>query len=56
MVGDADADDARVQRPVSSNGEGRVIAGLLMITGVGLFGTFSGYGAFWFLAPGERRQ
>jgi voltage-gated potassium channel len=33
-------------------GEGRVIAGLLMIAGVGLFGTFSGYVASWFLASG----
>lgn len=32
-------------------GEGRVIAGMLMIAGVGLFGTFSGYVASWFLAP-----
>jgi voltage-gated potassium channel len=37
-------------------GEGRVIAGLLMVTGVGLFGTFSGYVASWFLVPGEKRQ
>jgi voltage-gated potassium channel len=37
-------------------GEGRVIAGLLMITGVGLFGTFSGYVASWFLVPGDKRQ
>lgn len=37
-------------------GEGRVIASLLMITGVGLFGTFSGYVASWFLVPGEQRQ
>ncbi|HWO57340.1 MAG TPA: ion transporter [bacterium] len=31
--------------------EGRVIAGILMIAGVGLFGTFSGFVASWFLAP-----
>jgi voltage-gated potassium channel len=37
-------------------GEGRVVAGLLMVAGVGLFGTFSGYVASWFLAPGEHRQ
>jgi voltage-gated potassium channel len=36
-------------------GEGRVVAGLLMIAGVGLFGTFSGYVASWFLAPGEKK-
>jgi voltage-gated potassium channel len=32
-------------------GEGRVIAAILMIAGVGLFGTFSGFVAAWFLAP-----
>jgi voltage-gated potassium channel len=37
-------------------GEGRVVAGLLMVAGVGLFGTFSGYVASWFLAPRDRRQ
>jgi voltage-gated potassium channel len=37
-------------------GEGRVVAGLLMVAGVGLFGTFSGYVASWFLAPSEHRQ
>jgi voltage-gated potassium channel len=29
--------------------EGRIIAGFLMITGVGLFGTFTGFMATWFL-------
>jgi voltage-gated potassium channel len=29
--------------------EGRIIAGFLMITGVGLFGTFTGFIASWFL-------
>jgi voltage-gated potassium channel len=29
--------------------EGRVIAGFMMITGVGLFGTFTGYIAAWFM-------
>lgn len=34
--------------------EGRVIAALLMVAGVGLFGTFSGFVASWFLeAPNE---
>jgi voltage-gated potassium channel len=34
--------------------EGRLIAGLLMTAGVGLFGTFSGFVAAWFLeAPGH---
>jgi voltage-gated potassium channel len=27
-----------------------------MIAGVGLFGTFSGYVASWFLAPTEKRE
>jgi len=34
--------------------EGRVIAALLMITGVGLVGTFTGFVASWFL--GERKR
>jgi len=29
--------------------EGRTIAGFLMITGVGLFGTFTGYIVAWFM-------
>jgi voltage-gated potassium channel len=37
-------------------GEGRAVATLLMVAGVGLFGTFSGYVASWFLVPGDRRQ
>lgn len=40
--------------PVTS--EGRVIAGMLMTAGVGLFGTFSGFVASWFLSSGERQQ
>jgi voltage-gated potassium channel len=35
--------------PVTS--EGRLVGGLLMIVGVGLFGAFSGFVASWFLAP-----
>ena len=35
---------------------GRVVALVLMIAGVGLFGTFAGFVASWFLAPGERQQ
>jgi voltage-gated potassium channel len=31
--------------------EGRVIAGMLMLAGVGLFGTFSGFIASWFIEP-----
>jgi voltage-gated potassium channel len=37
-------------------GEGRAVATLLMVAGVGLFGTFSGYVASWFLVPGKERQ
>jgi hypothetical protein len=33
--------------------EGRIIAGMLMVTGVGLFGTFTGFIASWFL--GEKK-
>lgn len=33
--------------------EGRMIAALLMTAGVGLFGTFSGFVASWFLKPSE---
>jgi voltage-gated potassium channel len=40
--------------PVS--GEGRIIATLLMTAGVGLFGTFSGFVASWFLKSEERAQ
>jgi voltage-gated potassium channel len=35
--------------PVTS--EGRLIAAILMCAGVGLFGTFSGYLAAWFMGP-----
>jgi voltage-gated potassium channel len=35
--------------PVTS--EGRLVGALLMVAGVGLFGTFSGFIASWFLAP-----
>lgn len=38
--------------PVSS--EGRFVAIILMAAGVGLFGTFSGFLAAWFLAPEEK--
>jgi voltage-gated potassium channel len=37
--------------PVTS--EGRVLATALMVAGVGLFGTFSGFVASWFLKPAE---
>ncbi len=36
--------------------EGRIVAGLLMVAGVGLFGVFSGFIAAWFLQPAEKRQ
>jgi voltage-gated potassium channel len=40
--------------PVSS--EGRLVAGVLMMAGVGLFGTLSGFIASWFLRPPETQQ
>ncbi|MTI12363.1 potassium channel family protein [Sansalvadorimonas verongulae] len=36
--------------------EGRVIAGILMTAGVGLFGTFTGYIASWFLEDDSSSQ
>lgn len=36
--------------------EGRFIAAMLMTAGIGLFGTFSGFVASWFLRPGEDQQ
>ena len=36
--------------------EGRIVAVLLMLAGVGLFGTLSGFFASWFLASGEHKQ
>ena len=39
--------------PVTS--EGRVVAAFLMVVGVGLFGTVSGFVAAWFLAPSARK-
>jgi voltage-gated potassium channel len=33
--------------------EGRALAGLLMAAGVGLFGTFTGFVASWFVAAGD---
>ena len=40
--------------PVSA--EGRVVASVLMIAGVGLFGTLSGFIASWFLTPGDEQR
>jgi voltage-gated potassium channel len=37
-------------------GEGRIVAGLLMTAGVGLFGTFSGFVASWFLRPADEQR
>lgn len=36
--------------------EGRMVAVVLMIAGVGLFGTLSGFLATWFLAPARQEQ
>jgi voltage-gated potassium channel len=40
--------------PVTS--EGRALAVILMAAGVGLFGTFSGFIASWFLTPGAEKR
>lgn len=36
--------------------EGRIIAAALMVAGVGLFGTLSGFVAAWFLAPVQKEE
>lgn len=36
--------------------EGRLVAALLMVAGVGLFGTLSGFLAAWFVEPGDERR
>ena len=36
--------------------EGRLVGGLLMCAGVGLFGMFSGFLAAWFVAPAARQE
>lgn len=36
--------------------EGRAVAAVLMTAGIGLFGTFSGFVAAWFLTPRSRQQ
>lgn len=36
--------------------EGRIVAGVLMIVGVGLFGTFTGFVASWFLNDNENKD
>jgi voltage-gated potassium channel len=40
--------------PVTTGG--RIVAAVTMAAGVGLFGTFAGFVASWFLAPGEEEQ
>ncbi len=35
--------------------QGRIIGSMIIITGVGLFGTFTGYLANWFLSPGKKK-
>jgi voltage-gated potassium channel len=37
-------------------GEGRLIATVLMVSGVGLFGTLSGFVASWFLKPEQEQR
>lgn len=41
---------------VPTTTEGRLVAGILMITGVGLFGALSGLLAAWFVAPSDTRR
>jgi voltage-gated potassium channel len=36
--------------------EGRVIAAVLMVCGVGLIGIFTGFIAYWFMRPSETRK
>lgn len=36
--------------------EGRIIAAFLMVTGVGLFGTFTGYVAAWFMGDKQEKE
>jgi voltage-gated potassium channel len=36
--------------------EGRIIAAFLMTTGVGLFGTFAGFVASWFVSEKEQEK
>ena len=36
--------------------EGRIIAAFLMITGVGLFGTFTGYVSAWFMGDNQKKE
>lgn len=36
--------------------EGRLLGGVLIVVGVGLFGAFTAFVANWFMAPDEQRQ
>ena len=36
--------------------EGRALAALLMVCGVGLIGVFTGFVAYWFMRPSEARK
>ena len=36
--------------------EGRFVAAILMVAGIGLFGTFSGFVASWFIGPQEKHK
>ena len=36
--------------------EGRIVAAILMVFGIGLFGTMSGFAAAWFLGPIQSRK
>lgn len=40
--------------PISS--EGRIVAVIVMVAGVGLFGTLSGFVASWFLSPAQKEE
>jgi voltage-gated potassium channel len=37
-------------------GEGRLVAGLLVVVGAALFGTLAGSAAMWFLAPSQQKE
>lgn len=39
-----------------SRSRGRIIGCILMTAGVGLFGTFTGFVAAWFMETGEQEQ
>ena len=47
--------DGRLRRPVPRHQRGRIVGSLIIVIGVGIFGTFTGYLANLFLAPSKRR-